>query len=216
MPFNSKVIRLASELESSLQRTFATGCLDPISLLAAEREDRRDPDKQRIRQAALMREVDLAKAELAISKSSPLLLKRDGALTHCLADASVIGSRDAMTWRLYVFRDVLYDVRGPCSSREAIVLVASAADEERRQYERLHAMHFGPENEQAGNIRERISAKVRIAVWRRDDGKCATCGSRHRLEYDHIIPVCQGGGTSVRNIELLCEECNRKKGPGIQ
>jgi Holliday junction DNA helicase RuvB len=56
-----------------------------------------------------------------------------------------------------------------------------------------------------------ISEKVRIAVWRRDNGKCAKCGNRKKLEYDHIIPVSKGGGNTVRNIELLCELCNRRK-----
>jgi 5-methylcytosine-specific restriction endonuclease McrA len=38
------------------------------------------------------------------------------------------------------------------------------------------------------------------------------CGSRERLEYDHIVPLAMGGGNSERNIELLCELCNRRKG----
>jgi len=57
---------------------------------------------------------------------------------------------------------------------------------------------------------------VRIAVWRRDEGKCAKCGSRENLEYDHIIPISKGGSNTVRNIELLCEECNRKKRDNIE
>ncbi len=59
--------------------------------------------------------------------------------------------------------------------------------------------------------RERIPDEVKIAVWRRDGGVCAHCGSREKLEYDHIIPVSKGGSNSQRNIELLCEKCNRKK-----
>jgi 5-methylcytosine-specific restriction endonuclease McrA len=41
------------------------------------------------------------------------------------------------------------------------------------------------------------------------------CGSRERLEYDHIIPVSRGGSNTVRNIELRCERCNRSKGARI-
>ena len=59
--------------------------------------------------------------------------------------------------------------------------------------------------------RTTISASVRREVWRRDQGKCTECGSREKLEYDHIIPVSKGGSNTVRNIELLCESCNRKK-----
>jgi len=59
--------------------------------------------------------------------------------------------------------------------------------------------------------RENISEETKISVWRRDNGRCAKCGSRINLEYDHIIPVSKGGANTIRNIELLCEKCNRKK-----
>ena len=49
-------------------------------------------------------------------------------------------------------------------------------------------------------------------VWQRDEGKCVRCGSNERLEYDHIIPVSKGGSSTKRNIQLLCELCNRSKG----
>lgn len=59
--------------------------------------------------------------------------------------------------------------------------------------------------------RERMSDDLKMSVWRRDDGRCARCGSREKLEYDHIIPVSKGGSNTLRNIELLCEACNRAK-----
>lgn len=60
-----------------------------------------------------------------------------------------------------------------------------------------------------------ISERVRHEVWRRDGGACVDCGSRLRLEYDHIIPVSRGGSNTARNIELRCEACNRRKGSRI-
>lgn len=68
----------------------------------------------------------------------------------------------------------------------------------------------------ADGRRERISEAVRQEVWRRDQGKCARCGSRENLEFDHIIPVSKGGGNTARNLELLCETCNRKKRDHIE
>jgi HNH endonuclease len=63
--------------------------------------------------------------------------------------------------------------------------------------------------------REAISERVRHEVWRRDRGTCVECGGRGRLEFDHIIPVSRGGANTVRNIELRCEPCNRRKGARI-
>jgi holliday junction DNA helicase RuvB len=64
--------------------------------------------------------------------------------------------------------------------------------------------------------RDAIPSAVRREVWRRDEGKCKKCGSRKNLEYDHIIPVAEGGSNTARNIELLCQDCNRAKSDLIQ
>ena len=63
--------------------------------------------------------------------------------------------------------------------------------------------------------RSAIPSHVRIEVWRRDTGRCVRCGSRDRLEFDHIIPFAHGGSSTARNIELLCEACNRAKSASI-
>ena len=64
--------------------------------------------------------------------------------------------------------------------------------------------------------RERVASDVKKEVWNRDGGKCVECGSREDLEYDHIIPVSKGGANTVRNVQLLCEKCNRSKSANIQ
>lgn len=58
-------------------------------------------------------------------------------------------------------------------------------------------------------------AAVKMFVWQRDQGRCVTCGSQERLEYDHIIPIAKGGSNTARNLQLLCERCNRAKGASI-
>jgi hypothetical protein len=63
--------------------------------------------------------------------------------------------------------------------------------------------------------RKSIPERVRHEVWRRDQGRCVDCGSRERLEFDHIVPVSRGGSNTARNIELRCELCNRAKGAQI-
>jgi hypothetical protein len=63
--------------------------------------------------------------------------------------------------------------------------------------------------------RERIPDAVRLFVWQRDQGKCVKCRIVENLEFDHIIPVVKGGSNTERNIQLLCERCNRVKGATI-
>jgi len=60
-----------------------------------------------------------------------------------------------------------------------------------------------------------IPKTVKHEVWHRDGGRCVECGSRERLEYDHIIPVSKGGANTARNVQLLCERCNRSKAARI-
>ena len=41
------------------------------------------------------------------------------------------------------------------------------------------------------------------------------CGSQKNLEFDHIIPVSKGGANTARNLQLLCQDCNRHKSDKI-
>jgi len=66
-----------------------------------------------------------------------------------------------------------------------------------------------------GFAREAIPERVRHEVWRRDQGRCVDCGSRERLEFDHIIPISKGGSNTARNIELRCEACNHRKSASV-
>ena len=69
---------------------------------------------------------------------------------------------------------------------------------------------------QKAKRRETIPKNVKQEVWERDKGRCVNCGSNEKLEYDHIIPIAKGGANTVRNIQLLCEPCNRTKSAKIQ
>jgi len=63
--------------------------------------------------------------------------------------------------------------------------------------------------------REPIPESIRMFVWRRDSGQCVKCGSKENLEFDHIIPISKGGSNTERNIQILCEHCNREKADKI-
>lgn len=63
--------------------------------------------------------------------------------------------------------------------------------------------------------RERIPEDIQDRVWNRDGGECVKCGSKEKLEFDHIIPFSKGGSNTYRNLQILCERCNRQKGNSI-
>lgn len=62
-----------------------------------------------------------------------------------------------------------------------------------------------------------IPPQVKLAVWKRDKGKCVICGSSDNLHFDHIIPYSRGGSSLVaENIQLLCVRHNIEKRDRIE
>ncbi len=57
-----------------------------------------------------------------------------------------------------------------------------------------------------------IPADVKGQVWAKCKGQCMYCGLRHCLDYDHIVPYSKGGPNTVDNLQLLCRDCNVRKG----
>lgn len=55
----------------------------------------------------------------------------------------------------------------------------------------------------------------RINVMARDNFSCQYCGAKrksHELQFEHVIPRCQGGRTTWENIVMACRNCNMQKG----
>lgn len=63
--------------------------------------------------------------------------------------------------------------------------------------------------------RGQIPDDVKQLVWHRDGGRCRGCGSAGELQYDHVIPVSMGGGSTEDNLQILCGPCNRRKGASV-
>jgi hypothetical protein len=118
--------------------------------------------------------------------------------------------------QFWVFKNNRYSIEGHYTIEEKKLLILEEFDRERRHFERLHQKHrsAGSRTNQVG--RPRIPEAVRIEVWRRDGGRCSRCESRENLEYDHIVPLAKGGSNTARNVELLCEKCNRSKADKIE
>ena len=69
--------------------------------------------------------------------------------------------------------------------------------------------------ERPKTVRRYLPRSVRRAVWQRDEGRCTFCGptgercdSRWKLEFDHLLPICKGGQSTVDNLRLTCRTHN--------
>jgi hypothetical protein len=71
------------------------------------------------------------------------------------------------------------------------------------------------EGNESRTSRKSIPDDVQIFVWKRDGGLCVKCGSNENLAFDHIIPHSLGGSDTRRNLQILCDTCNSKKGNKI-
>ncbi len=69
-------------------------------------------------------------------------------------------------------------------------------------------------NEKYLNIRA-FSDNMKRSAYERQNGVCPICKKRYSLdemEADHITPWRLGGKTNTENCQMLCKECNRRKG----
>ena len=72
------------------------------------------------------------------------------------------------------------------------------------------------EDERELSINRQIPTAVKVAVWKRDGGKCVTCGAMDNLHFDHDVPFSKGGSSiTVDNVKLLCARHNLSKSDKI-
>jgi hypothetical protein len=60
-----------------------------------------------------------------------------------------------------------------------------------------------------------VAVKTKSDVWKKNQGRCANCGSNYALQMDHIHPFSKGGKTKAPNMQLLCRNCNQRKADGV-
>jgi HNH endonuclease domain-containing protein len=56
---------------------------------------------------------------------------------------------------------------------------------------------------------------IKLAVWEKQHHICPSCQKEFDYEFmegDHITPWREGGRTVMENCQMLCRECNRRKG----
>jgi hypothetical protein len=92
-----------------------------------------------------------------------------------------------------------------------------AWDRRRRDEARLERLRKQRAHEAAAAVarRQRVPPDVRTAVWFRDEGRCVECGAEDDLQFDHVIPLARGGGSTTANVQLLCGDCNRLKSDSL-
>ena len=126
---------------------------------------------------------------------------------------------DSVDPRFWLYRDRVVSVSdyGGAFNDELFLRIKHKVLRDEKALERLRRDVEGFERFEQSNRTPRtpIPAEVRMFVWERDRGRCVTCESNERLEYDHIIPLVKGGSNTERNVQLLCETCNRRKGSSI-
>ena len=86
--------------------------------------------------------------------------------------------------------------------------LAKGIDRADRTYRKL--VHLKTEVRPAN--RNHLSASKRKRILLRGKGRCVKCGSRENLEIDHVVPLARGGSNRLENLQLLCRDCNRRKG----
>lgn len=73
----------------------------------------------------------------------------------------------------------------------------------------------------SGSLKRKTAPSwAKQAVFHRDKGRCVICTTdltkiinvEETLHFDHIVPLANGGGNCVTNLQLLCADCNTKKG----
>ncbi len=56
---------------------------------------------------------------------------------------------------------------------------------------------------------------IKLTVWEQQKHCCAICRKEFSIDFmegDHITPWREGGRTIIENCQMLCRECNRRKG----
>lgn len=85
----------------------------------------------------------------------------------------------------------------------------------------LNWAHKNPDAKKAKDHRRRAKKRnnggcFTSLEWRelceKYENKCLCCGEKKKLEADHVIPVIEGGGSEINNIQPLCRSCNARKG----
>jgi hypothetical protein len=204
--------------EKALGRQFADGLYDTELMLWQEKKDRWaswDADKKRANphlkppprpardrtpwSVPILPQLRPPEGDVEVGRVSA----REAETEPC-----EIGEFRGRPW--WLWHGEVYSTDADLTGKQVEVLLNAQG---RKLDERVARVSAGrARNEADGLVRAPIPDDVKILVWQRDAGRCVSCRSNAALEFDHIIPLSMGGANSFRNLQLLCEACNRAKG----
>lgn len=113
----------------------------------------------------------------------------------------------------WMFRDCFYWDDEDLAAEDVKALVLQRIRKRERQLATAHSLMRAEESGLA--VRAAVPVDIRRAVFERDGGRCVDCERSFDLQYDHVIPLSLGGATTVENLQLLCADCNRRKGAAL-
>jgi hypothetical protein len=153
-----------------------------------------------------------------ISRAQAIVAKENlSALAPLFFYKDVVSKEITKKMMLFFYQNNWYYTFDDINIQDAIVLVEATYkyDKEKLQREVEQAKGILSAETVVREDSRIISDSVKTFVWNRDGGRCVQCGSQKNIEFDHIIPFSKGGSNTARNIQILCQDCNRKKGTNI-
>jgi hypothetical protein len=113
----------------------------------------------------------------------------------------------------WMFRDCFYWEEDALSAADVKALVLQRIRKRERQLATAHSLMHAEADGRP--VRTPVPVEIRRVVFERDGGRCVQCEGSFDLQYDHVIPLSLGGATTVANLQLLCADCNTRKGAAL-